>query len=95
MTFNEERRDRFVLFAARLYLHRLDAIGVEPLIGLAVTTTEAWSQTEQRDPLFPQQAPVVGPRRRVQLANSVGPLVGVDVASASVRELTCCYIRSE
>ena len=79
MTFNEERRDRFALFAARFHLRRERVIGVEPIVGMAWTRSEGWSQTDRYNLLEPSQPPVAGRRQRHSPATAIGPLVGCDL----------------
>ena len=80
MTFNEERRDRFVAVVARFYLPRVAAFRVEPVAGMVITKPEAWSQTERYMYwLMPQQYLVKEPRQRHRLDTSLGLTFGCDV----------------
>lgn len=79
MTFNEDRRDRFALFAARFHLRRERMIGVEPVAGMAWTRSEGWSQTDYYNLFEPSQPPVAGRRHRHSPATTIGPLFGCDL----------------
>lgn len=80
MTFNEERRDRFVSLAARFYLPQVAKFRIEPVVGMVVTHPEAWSQTEYyMDWLTPQQLLVQGPKQQHRLDTSFGLTFGCDV----------------
>ena len=45
-TVNEERRDRCLALAVRFHLRPNLLVGVEPLLGIALVGTRAWSQAE-------------------------------------------------
>jgi hypothetical protein len=80
MTFNEERRDRFVSLAARFHLPKGARFRVEPVVGMVVTRPQAWSQTEYyMFWLTPQQLLVKEPRQQHRLDTTVGPTFGCDV----------------
>jgi hypothetical protein len=80
MTFNEQRRDRSVSFAARFHVPPAASVRVEPVVGLAVTRPEAWSQTEfYMFWLTPQQFLVTEPRQQHHLDTKVGLTFGCDV----------------
>jgi hypothetical protein len=80
MTFNEERRDRFVSLAARFHLPQVARFRIEPVVGMVVTNPEAWSQTEYY--MYwqtPQQLLVEGPRLQHRLDTKLGLTFGCDV----------------
>lgn len=80
MTFNEERRDRFVSLAARFHLPPVARVRIEPVVGMVLTHPEAWSQTEYYMYwLTPQQLLVKGPRQQHRLDTNVGLTFGCDV----------------
>jgi hypothetical protein len=80
MTFNEERRDRSVSFAARFYLPQAGRVRVEPVAGIAVTRPEAWSQTDYyMFWLSPQQVLVREPKIQHRLDTTFGLTFGCDV----------------
>ena len=86
MTFNEERRDRFLAIAARLAFPAAGAVRVEPLAGVVFTWPEAWGQTERyANWLTPQQLLVVEPRQQRLLDTGLGILVGADLRIGSAR----------
>jgi len=68
-TYIEERRDRFAVFAARLHFRRTHTVGFEPLIGLAWTKPEGWSEPEG----------VPAQRQRVPLDDGIAPVFGCDL----------------
>jgi aminoglycoside 6'-N-acetyltransferase I len=68
-TYIEERRDRFVLFAARFHFRRTRTVGVEPLVGVAWTTPEGWSELEGD----------ASSRQNVPLGRGVAPMCGWDL----------------
>jgi hypothetical protein len=79
MTFNEERRDRFVSLTARFHLPATGRFRLEPVVGMAITSHQAWSQTDYyRFWLMPQEVLVKGTRQRRQLHATVGPTFGCD-----------------
>lgn len=80
MTFNEERRDRFVSLAARFHVPQMARVRIEPVVGMVVTRPEAWSQTDYYTYwLTPQQLLVKGPRQQHRLDTKVGLTFGCDV----------------
>jgi hypothetical protein len=86
MTFNEERRDQFVSFAARFYLPRAGAVRVEPVAGLVITRPEAWFQTEYYMYwMTPLERLVREPRQQHRLDTNVGVTLGCDVRIGSRR----------
>lgn len=79
MTFNEERRDRFVSLAARFHLPQVARVRIEPVVGMVFTHPEAWSQTEYyRYWLTPQELLVMGPRQQHRLDTNMGLTFGCD-----------------
>ena len=94
MTYNEERRDRFVSLAARFYLPRGARVRVEPVVGMVVTHPEAWSQTEYYMYwLTPQQFVVKAPRQQHRLDTNVGMTFGCDVRIGGRRAALLPYFR--
>jgi len=79
MTFNEERRDRFLSLLARFSFPRGARFRVEPVAGLIVTKPEAWSQVDYHDFSLPAILRERGPRLRHQLDTAIGLTFGCDV----------------
>lgn len=80
MTFNEERRDRMLLLAARFHLPQWGPVRVEPVLGMAVTWPEASSQTERIvNWTTPQERVVQEPRIEHRLDTGIGVGFGCDV----------------
>jgi hypothetical protein len=78
MTFNEERRDRFLSVGLRISVPVSDAVRIEPVVGMVITFPQAWFQTEYSSFTSP---PVVrtDPRQQHRLDRSIGPVVGCDL----------------
>jgi hypothetical protein len=80
MTFNEERRDRFLWLGTRLHLTLSDMLRLEPVAGIVITFPVARSQTEYGDVYHPDSDEVViGPWEDVGLRKHFGPGVGCDL----------------
>jgi hypothetical protein len=79
MTFNEERRDLFISFAARFAFPAAGTVRIEPVAGIVFTRPEAWGQTE-RSLLAPTpQLVSVDPRQERFLDWGFGIGVGADL----------------
>ena len=76
MTYEEERRDRFLTLGLRLVLPAGRTVALEPMAGLVVTFPQAWSQAVYTDPTAPRPPQ---PRIEHRLDAGVGPAVGCDV----------------
>lgn len=86
MTFNEERRDRFVSVALRFSIPVSTAIRIEPVVGMVVTFPQASTQTDRyMYASTPQQVLVRDPRLDHRLDTGIGPTVGCDVRIGSGR----------
>lgn len=79
MTFNEERRDRFLAVAARVHLPLMAGVRLEPVVGLILTRPEAWSQID--DETIGLTPPRIdrGPRMEHRLDSHTGITFGSDV----------------
>jgi hypothetical protein len=94
MTFNEERRDRFVSLAARFYLPHGAGFRIEPVVGMVVTRPEAWSQTEYYMYwMRPEQLLVKEPRQQHRLDTNLGITFGCDVRLGGRRAALLPYFR--
>ena len=75
-TFQETRRDRFLIVGVRYVMPASRVLAFEPMAGLAITFTEASSQAIYTDPFSPRPA---GPKVTHDLNPGVGPAFGCDV----------------
>lgn len=79
MTFNEERRDRFLTVAARFSIPIATVARIEPVAGMVVTFPQAWFRTERAPFGTPQPVVISDPRQEHRLDTSIGPMVGCDL----------------
>ena len=93
MTFNEERRDRFFSVLARFSMPRGATVRIEPVAGLIVTKTEAWSQVDYYDLRAPARPPERGPRVEHRLDTTTGITVGCDARIGGRRFALQPYFR--
>lgn len=84
MTFNEERRDRFLTLGFRLGVPLARSFDLEPFVGIAFTFPAAWSQVEYTSlgtlPVRPPE-----PRVTHRLDTGIGPAFGIDARLGSAR----------
>jgi hypothetical protein len=86
MTFNDERRDRFVTIGARLSFPPLAPVRIEPVIGLVLTFPHATSQVDTYTYwMTPQQVLVHEPAVEHHLDIGIGPAFGCDARIGSRR----------
>jgi hypothetical protein len=78
MTFNEERRDRFIGGNVRFHIASASRVHLEPLVGLTLIHHDGWSTTE-RVRFFPEQHVEVDPRIAHDLPESVALTAGADL----------------
>ena len=81
-TYEESRRDRFLIAGVRFSLSASDALVFEPVVGLAITFAEASSQAIYTDPFSQRPADV---KVTHDLNPGVGPAFGLDVCLGSGR----------
>ena len=79
MTFNEERRDRFLAVAARVSVPLGSSVRLEPVAGVVVTRAKAWTQIDYEQIGLPTVAVVHGPRLEHRLDTAVGVTFGGDI----------------
>jgi hypothetical protein len=78
ITYNEERRDRFIGGNVRFHAPSASPVHLEPLVGLALIHHEGWSTTERMVSL-PQPHVEIDQRRAHDLPNSVALTTGADL----------------
>jgi len=76
ITYQESRRDRFLIAGVRFVLPASRVLAFEPVAGLAITFAEASSQATYTDPTFPRPAESTVTH---DLNPGVGPAFGCDV----------------
>lgn len=93
MTFNEERRDRFVSVLARFTVPRGATFRVEPVAGVVVTKPEAWSQVDYHHIGVPTGIRERGPKVQHRLDTHVGITMGCDARIGGRRLALQPYFR--
>ena len=76
ITYQEARRDQFLIVGVRFVLPASRVLAFEPMAGLAITYSEATSQAIYTDPTIPRPAE---PKVTHDLNPGVGPAFGCDV----------------
>jgi hypothetical protein len=77
MTFNEERRDRFLTLGVGFPIRLATGLALAPFAGVAITFPQAWSQVDYASDVG-LTPPPPGPRITHRLDRGVGPAFGVD-----------------
>ncbi len=75
ITYDEERQDRTLSLALRFHVRPARAVGIEPLLGVCLVETRAWSQAEYYSHSIPRQLLTVDPKERKDVPMRPG-LVG-------------------
>lgn len=78
-TVNEERQDRCAALAVRFHLRPNRIVDFEPVVGIALVATRAWSQAESYSHSNPQRLLMVYPKQRSDLPTRAGLMVGLDL----------------
>jgi hypothetical protein len=78
-TVNEERKDRGAALAVRFHLRPNHIVDFEPVVGIVLVGTRAWSQAESYSHSNPQPLLAVYPKQRRDLPIRAGFMAGIDL----------------